>query len=102
MFGAWPAPGGRETRLKGTAQSEAVNEAVFERRLNTDYPLSRLANDVAAHWGLIKIMNIIRIGNRSFWGSGRPRGPGRPFQKVGGETPHRLAAIWGPIKFIYF
>ena len=28
-----------------------------------------------------------RIGNRSFLGSGRPRGPLRSFQKVGGEAP---------------
>ena len=84
--------------LKGTAHSEAVNEAVFERRFNTDYPLSRLANHVAVHWGLIKIMIIIRIANRSFWGSGRPRGPGRPFQKVGGRNPPPFGCHLGAYK----
>ncbi len=40
--------------------------------------------------------NVLRIGNWSFWGSGRPRGPGRPFQKVGGEAPHFLEGSPGP------
>ncbi len=31
--------------------------------------------------------NCSRIGNRSLWGSGRPRWPRRPFQKVGGFAP---------------
>ncbi len=35
------------------------------------------------------ILNLLRVGNRSFWGSGRPR---RPFQKVGGFAPHLLEA----------
>jgi hypothetical protein len=38
--------------------------------------------------------NCFRIRNRSFLGSGRPREPGRPFQKAGGFAPHLLE--WSP------
>ncbi len=36
---------------------------------------------VAALWD--EFLTFIRIGNRSYWGSVRPREPGRPLQKVG-------------------
>ncbi len=42
------------------------------------------------------ILNLLRAGNRSLWGSGRPRGPRRPFQKVGGFAPHILGGFPGP------
>ena len=48
--------------------------------------------DVAVLWEVISY--CLRIGNLSFWGSGRPRGRGRPFQKVGGFAPHFLE--WYP------
>ena len=41
---------------------------------------------VAALWVAIEFLIFLRIEDRSFSGSGRPRGPGRPFQKVGGEA----------------
>ncbi len=41
-------------------------------------------------------LSFLRIGNRSFWGSGRPRGPNRPFQKVGGFAPHFLQGLPKP------
>jgi hypothetical protein len=41
---------------------------------------------VAAPWVAIPLFNLLRIGDRPFWGSGRPRGHGRPSQKVGGEA----------------
>ena len=44
----------------------------------------------------IKFYDFVRVGNRSFWGSGRPRGPRRPLQKVGGEAPHLLEGSPGP------
>ena len=33
------------------------------------------------------IFNFLRIGNRSIWRSGRPRGPGIPLRWVGGFAP---------------
>ena len=41
-------------------------------------------------------LNFIRVGNRLFWELGRPRGPRRPFQNVGGFAPHLLQAPPGP------
>ena len=35
----------------------------------------------------IKLINFLRIGDRPFWGSARPRGPRKPFQKVGRRSP---------------
>ncbi len=43
-----------------------------------------------------KVLNFLRIGNRPFWRSVRPRGPRRPLEKVGGEAPHRLEGSPGP------
>ncbi len=40
------------------------------------------------------IFNLLRIGNRSFWGSGRHRGPGRPFRWVGGFAPYLVAPLF--------
>ncbi len=51
-------------------------------------------NHLAVLWD--QFLNFIRIGNRSFWGSGRPRGPRRPFQTVGGFAPHLLEGSPGP------
>ncbi len=50
--------------------------------------------NVAVLWEVIFI--FFRIGNRSVWGSGRPRGPGRPFRWVGGFAPHLLEGSPGP------
>ena len=50
----------------------------------------RIQIDVAVLWLGPKFCNFLRIGNLSFWGSGQSQGPGRPFQKVGGEGPHLL------------
>jgi hypothetical protein len=36
-----------------------------------------------------------RIGHRPFLGSGRPRGTGKPFRKVGGEAPPPFARVSG-------
>ncbi len=44
----------------------------------------------------IKICNLLRVGSRSFWGSGRPREPRRLFQKAGGEAPHPFKGPPGP------
>ena len=49
--------------------------------------LPREALDVAALWMSIKFYNFLRVGNLSFWGSGRPREPRRPLQKVGEAPP---------------
>ncbi len=62
----------------------------IERGGDTRYP----AAFVAALWEVI--FNCSRIGTRSFWGSGRPRGPRRPFQKVGGFAPHLFEGLPGP------
>ncbi len=44
------------------------------------------------------ILNCLRVGHRSFCGSGRPRGPGRPFQKMGElRPPHLLQGLRGPL-----
>ena len=42
------------------------------------------------------VLNLLRVGNRSFWGSGRLRGHRRPLQKVGGKAPHLLEGSPGP------
>ncbi len=42
-------------------------------------------------------LNFSMVRNRSFWGSGRPRGPRRPFQNVGGFAPHLLEWSPGPM-----
>jgi hypothetical protein len=41
-------------------------------------------------------VTFITIVNRSFWGSGRPRVPGGPFQKLGGFAPDLLEGSPGP------
>ncbi len=51
---------------------------------------------VASLWVAIQLSNFLRIGNRSFWESERPRGPPRPFQKVGGFAPHLSEGFPGP------
>ncbi len=49
------------------------------------------------HAGLVnKFYYFLRIGDRPFVGSGWPRGPWRPFRKVGGEAPHLLQGSPGP------
>jgi hypothetical protein len=53
-----------------------------------DYDRSAIAAAVAALWE--GILNLLRVGHRSIWRSGRPRVPRRPFQKVGGFSPHLL------------
>ncbi len=50
---------------------------------------------VAALWMAIRFQKVSRIGNRSFLGSGRPRGPGKPSKKVGGEAPHLWKGLRG-------
>ncbi len=49
---------------------------------------------VAALWEVS--FKFLRVGNRSCWGSGRPRGPGRPFHWVGGFAHHLLEGSQGP------
>ncbi len=41
------------------------------------------------------MLNSLRVINRSFRGSGRPRGPRRPFQNVGGLRPPPFARVSG-------
>jgi hypothetical protein len=50
---------------------------------------------VAALWVAIEFEDLLRVRNRSFWGSGRPRGPRRPLQKVGGEALFPFARVCG-------
>ena len=40
--------------------------------------------------------DLFWVGNRSFWGSGRPRGPGKAFKNVGAKPPTDLKAFAGP------
>ncbi len=44
---------------------------------------------VAALWVAIENFKFTRIGNRSFWGSGRPRVQQKPLQKAGREAHPR-------------
>ncbi len=45
------------------------------------------AINVAALWVAIILLNVLKIGNRSFWGSGRPRGPGKALKNMGAKPP---------------
>jgi hypothetical protein len=38
-----------------------------------------------------KVLKLLRIGSRSFWGAGRPRGPRRPFKKVGMRKTNEIS-----------
>ena len=55
---------------------------------------------MAALWVAIKLYNSLRVGDRSFWVSGRPLGPRKPFQKVGGgggaKLPTQRNGLRGP------
>ena len=46
------------------------------------------------------LFHALGLWSPDFWGaclrSGRPRGPGKAFQKVGGEAPHPLGDLRGP------
>ncbi len=42
------------------------------------------------------ILNPLRVGHRYFGGSGRPRGPQRPFQKLGGFAPNLWKGFRSP------
>ncbi len=64
IWGVWAAPGARETIPLGGGIVACLR-----------YGLSQ---NLAVLWEVI--FNFLRIGNRSFGGSGRPRGPGRPFR----------------------
>ena len=48
----------------------------------------------AALWDVS--FKFLTVGNRSFWRSGRPRGPGRPFRWVGGFAPNLSEGSSGP------
>jgi len=50
--------------------------------------------NVAAPWE--EISNFLRVGDRSFWGSGRPRGPRWPFRWARGPRPHLFEGSPGP------
>ncbi len=52
---------------------------------------------VAGLWGLIKIGISIGIGNRSFWGFGRPRGPGYPLERWGAKPLTFWRGLPGPL-----
>ncbi len=52
--------------------------------------------NVAVLWLGPKFENFVRIGNRPFLKSGRSRGPGRPFRKVGAKPPTFLYGLPGP------
>jgi hypothetical protein len=49
----------------------------------------------AALWEAL--FHLFRIGHRSCWGSGRPRTPRIPFQKVGDVAHHLLGGSPGPL-----
>ena len=42
------------------------------------------------------VFQFFKVGNRSFWGSGRPQGPRIPGQKVGGFAPDLFEGFPGP------
>ncbi len=48
------------------------------------------------HLGLL-YMVLGPAGNRQWFGSGRPKRPLKPLQKVGGEAPHLLEWFLGPL-----
>ena len=54
-----------------------------------------LAPGVRAAWLHGRLENFTRT-RRPFRGSGRPRGPGKPFQKMRGFAPHLLEWFPGP------
>ncbi len=53
-----------------------------------------LESFVAALWEVI--LNLLRVGNRSFWWSGRPRGPGDPSKRWGAKPPTFCKGFRGP------
>ena len=62
--------------IPGMAEDPAVSDSRF--------PGSRgaVAGYLKAVWP-----DFFWVGNRSFWVSGRPRGPGKALKNVGGEAP---------------
>ena len=55
---------------------------------------SGMVSCVAVLWE--EIRNCLRVANRSFWGSGRPRVPWWPFRWAGVPRPHYFEKLSGP------